>query len=128
MTWLKKILKSFFFSPINTVFFIALLYFGAQAYFFDPTIKSKLICLAVLAIWIFLFLARHVVLLLVVLGLLGAGSYMYYQYSHKEQRQCEESGRYWNKKTSTCEDNIPLLEQVKRFLKKKILESQTTEK
>ena len=121
---LKFILKS----PINSIFILAAVCFAVIAFGISPTLENKTIFFVIIGLWVFWFLAKQVLIILVVLGLLGGGAYLYYEYSHQEQRQCEQSGGFWNKETKTCEETVPLWEkakrQVKRFIKKLVLESE----
>ncbi len=125
---LGKFLKSFIKSPINTLFILAAVCFAVIAFGISPTLENKTIFFVIIGLWVFWFLAKQVLIILVVLGLLGGGAYLYYEYSHQEQRQCEQSGGFWNKETKTCEETVPLWEkakrQVKRFIKKLVLESE----
>ena len=124
----KKLLKFFIKSPINTLFVLAAVCFAIMAFGISPSLENKTIFFIIIGLWVFWFLAKQVLIILVVLGLLSGGAYLYYEYSHREQRQCEQSGGFWNKETKTCEENVPLLEkakrQVKRFIKKIVLESE----
>ena len=114
---MKKIIKTIIFSPINTAFVVVLFYFAMQAYFFDPSVANKIAFFAILGLWIFWFLAKKIFLLIAVLLLLCLGGYGYYNHLHKAQKQCEESGGYWNEETKECEEKVPLWEQIKRFIK-----------
>ena len=96
-SWLKRFFKIFLFSPVNMVFIVALLWFAAKAYIWEPSFSNKIIVYAILGLWIFWIIARYMIILFVALALLAGGYYAYYQYSHREQRKCEETGGYWNK-------------------------------
>ena len=122
--WWVVLLKKMLFSPINTVFILAILYFAAQVYLFEGTMTNKLILFAFIFGWLLLFLLKHLFILFVVLALVAGGGFLYYQQTQQEIRKCEESGGYWNKKTKTCEKTVPLLEQAKRFIKKAFIEVQ----
>lgn len=123
-SWWWKLAKKMLFSPINTAFILAILYFAAQVYLFEDSITNRLILFALIGGWLLLFLLKHMVLLLVVLILVAGGGFFYYQQTQQEIRKCEEAGGYWNKKTKTCEKTVPLLEQAKRFIKKALIETQ----
>lgn len=128
VSWWKKILKYILKSPVNTIFIVALLYFGVRAFAFDQTFTKTMTFFAIAALWVFWFVAKQVFIFLIVLGLLAGGGYYYYQYLHLEEKKCEESGGYWNKETKACEEKVPLLEQAKRFLKKVVNDVKTVQK
>lgn len=126
--WWVKLLKFCVKYPVNTLFTVASGYFASQAYLFDQTVTMKVAFFAILGLWVFWFLAKQIFVLLIMLGLIGGGAYLYYEYQHREIKKCEESGGYWNKETKTCEEEVPLLEQAKRYLKKMINEFQHEDK
>lgn len=119
-SWLKRFFKIFLFSPVNMVFIVALLWFAAKAYILEPSFSNKIIVYAILGLWIFWIIARYMIILFVALALLAGGYYAYYQYSHREQRKCEETGGYWNEKTNTCEAKRTILEKIDTFIKEQM--------
>ena len=113
--WFIKILKKCLFSPINTFFFLALIYFGLQAYVFSPSIGNKISMYAVIVLWIFWFIAKYLIILIFVLAIIGGGAYMYYEHTQKEVRKCEDAGGYWNKNTKSCEKKLTLWEKISKL-------------
>ncbi len=101
---LKRIVLSALKSPINTVLLVLLLYFGLKAYAFDGTLLDKLTAFGVLALWMFWFIAKHMLIILVLLVLLGGSAYFYYEYAHQQEKECERNGGEWNDQTKTCEE------------------------
>ncbi len=100
---LKKILLWFIGSPVRSVFIVLLLYFAIIVWLFDG-LADKLFLVGVFVLWLFWFFAKNMIKVLLFLVILGAAGHAYYQYSHREQIQCEESGGVWNKKTKTCDE------------------------
>lgn len=113
--WLKRFFKAFLFSPVNLVFIIALSWFGAKAYLWEPSFTNKIIFFGIIGLWVFWIIARYMIILFVVLALLGGGYYAYYQYSHREIKKCEESGGIWNKETKTCEAKLTIWQKIDRL-------------
>ena len=111
----KKILKRIIKSPINSIFIIALLYFGMQAFMFSQTLSDKVAFFAVIGVWVLFFIAKQIFLFLIILLLLGGGAYLYYDYTHHEAKQCEQNGGYWNSNTQTCEEKKSSWERLKAF-------------
>jgi|GEM_PF-437009 len=109
---IKRFFKAFLFSPVNMIFAVATAFFAAKAYMWDPTWTNKLIFFGIAGLWIFWIIARYMVILFVIAALLGGGYYMYYQYSTREIRKCEQSGGVWNKETKTCEEKVSLLNKA----------------
>lgn len=124
--WWKKLLKVMIKSPINSIFVISVIYCVVQAFVFSPTFYNKVLLFAVVCLWVFWFLAKQIFIVLILLGLLCSGGYLYYEYTHKEIRECEEAGRYWNSETKTCEENVPFMEKAKRFIKSFVIDIKTT--
>lgn len=109
--FLKLILKS----PIRSIFVVALMYFGAQAFVFSQTLTDKIAFFAVIGVWILFFVAKQMFFFLTLLCLLGGGAYLYYDYTHREAKQCEQEGGYWNANTQTCEEKKSSWERLKAF-------------
>ena len=109
---IKRFFKAFLFSPVNMIFAVAAAFFAAKAYMWDPTWTNKLIFFGIAGLWIFWIIARYMVILFVIAALLGGGYYMYYQYSTREIKKCEQSGGVWNKETKTCEEKVSLLNKA----------------
>lgn len=101
---LKHILLSALKSPVNTILFLAFAYFGLKAYVFGDAFMDKLIMFGILALWMFWFIAKHMLIILMLLILLGGSAYFYYEYLHQQEKECEASGGAWNVKTKTCEE------------------------
>ena len=130
---IKRFLKAFLFSPVNLIFAVATAFFAAKAYMWEPTWMNKLIFFGVAGLWVFWIVARYMVVLFIVAALLGGGYYMYYQYSTREIRKCEQSGGIWNKETKTCEEKVSIIDKaINQFNKlfgnekDKTVESQNT--
>ena len=119
-SWTKKIIKTVLLSPVNITFAIVAVYFGMKAYSWEPSFTNQIIFFAVLGLWAFWIIARYMVILFVILALAGGGYYMYYQYSTREIRACEEKGGVWNKETKTCEEKVTLVNKVISQVKKLI--------
>lgn len=113
--WWKRLLKAVFFSPVNFLFIVALIYFALKAYLFDPSITNKLIVAGIVGLWMFWFIAKHMLALFLVLLLLGGGAYLYYDFSHRESKKCEASGGYWNENTKSCEAKLSLWERAQKL-------------
>lgn len=101
---LKRIILSALKSPINTVLLVLLLYFGLKAYAFDGTLLDKLTAFGVLALWMFWFIAKHMLMILLLILFLSGGAYFYYEYTHQQEKECEANGGEWNRKTKVCEE------------------------
>lgn len=114
-SWLTRFFKGFLFSPVNLVFIIALSWFGAKAYLWEPSFTNKIIFFGIIGLWMFWIIARYMIILFVVLALLGGGYYAYYQYSNREIKKCEESGGVWNKETKTCEAKLTIWQKIDRW-------------
>ena len=108
----KRFLKTFLFSPVNLIFAIATAFCAAKAYMWDPTWMNKIIFFAVAGLWAFWIIARYMVVLFVIAALLGGGYYIYYQYSTREIRKCEQSGGVWNKETKTCDAKVSMVDRI----------------
>ncbi len=112
---LKRLLKACLRSPVNFLFSCAVVYCALQAYVLAPSLINKMILLGVVGLWMIWFLAKHLIVLLVVLALLGGGAYVYYELTGREARKCEENGGFWNKNTQTCEEKVSLFDKVKKL-------------
>ncbi len=110
--WTTRIIKNFFLSPVNIIFAIAAAYFGAQAYFWEPTFMNRIIFFGIVGLWVFWIVARYMIVLFIIFALIGGGYYAYHQYSTREIRKCEASGGVWNKETKTCEAKVSLIENI----------------
>lgn len=108
----KRFFKAFLFSPVNMIFAIATAFFAAKAYMWDPSWTNRLIFFGIAGLWVFWIVARYMVILFVIVALLGGGYYMYYQYSTREIRKCEQAGGVWNKETQTCEAKISIIDKA----------------
>lgn len=115
LSFWKKFLKLLINSPIRSIFILALLYFGVQAFVFSQTLADKIAFFAVIGVWILFFVAKQIFLFLVLVCLLGGGAYLYYDYTHREAKQCEQNGGYWNNNTQTCEEKKSSWERLKAF-------------
>ena len=115
---LKIILKRAIKSPINSIFIVAALYSATQAFLLSQTFSDKAVFFMVIGVWILFFLAKQLFLFLILILLLGGGAYLYYDYTHKEARQCEENGGYWNSNTQICEEKKSSCEKLKNFWEK----------
>lgn len=100
-------------SPVNTLFAAALLYnavyiyvLGHDAFFY------KMVMLGIVLLWMLWFVAKYALTLILILGVLGVGAYLYYDYSRQEIVKCEEAGGYWNKKTQKCEEKRTFWQQL----------------
>ena len=91
-------------SPINTILFLAFSYFGLKAYVFGDALIDKLIMFGILALWMFWFIAKHMLMILLLILLLGGGAYFYYEYTHQQEKECEANGGEWNRDTKVCEE------------------------
>lgn len=110
-----RLLKRCLLSPINTVLLVAVLYFAVRVYFFESSFSDKALLCGTVALWVFWFVAKQIFMLLVLLGLLGGGAYIYYHYSRLEAIKCEDAGGYWNDNTKTCEAKRSLWEKIQNF-------------
>ncbi len=109
----KRIVFSALKSPINTFFILIL--FGYAFYIYglgNDAFFHKIQMIGIFLLWMLWLIARYVLVLLLVFGLIGVGAYLYYDYTHQEQWQCEEDGGYWNKKTKICEEKRTFWQQV----------------
>ena len=68
--------------------------------------------LGIVLLWILWCIAKYVLTLILILGVLGIGAYLYYDYSQREVVECEKTGGYWNKKTQKCEEKRSFWQQV----------------
>ena len=100
-------------SPVNTLFALVLLGYAFYIYILgNDAFFHKIQMLGIFLLWMLWLIARYVLVLLLVFGLFGVGSYLYYDYTHQEQWQCEENGGYWNKQTKKCEEKRTFWQQL----------------
>lgn len=99
-------------SPINTLLAIGLAYFAAKVYLFDGDFTDKLAMFVIIGLWIFWFIAKHMLLLFILLALAASGVYWHYTHWQQVQAECEQNGGYWNSKTKTCEENQSFWQQI----------------
>ncbi|MBQ7285449.1 MAG: hypothetical protein IJW72_04275 [Alphaproteobacteria bacterium] len=100
-------------SPIHTMFVMALLYGAFYIYVLgNDDFYYKMVMLGIVLLWILWCIAKYVLTLILILGVLGIGAYLYYDYSQREVVECEKTGGYWNKKTQKCEEKRSFWQQV----------------
>lgn len=102
-------------SPINTLFVLALLYFGFRGFVWGGAVADKTAVFAVLALWAFYLLAKKAFKIILIIILLLCGGYGYYHYTHLEESQCEQSGGVWNSKKRVCEEKIGLWKRIQKM-------------
>lgn len=113
--WLARAGLFFIKSPVNMIFALALAYFASKAYLFSGGLTDKLIMFGIIGLWMFWFIAKHILILALTLVLLGGGAYWYYSYTHQAENECRENGGEWNKKTKTCEEKSGWLAKVQKL-------------
>ena len=117
--WFIRLLKAMLFSPLNSLAILALLYFGFQAYVLgNSPWLNKMYMLGVVALWAFLFLAKNLLKLILILLLAAILFYGYYTYSRRDITACEESGGTWNSQTEQCEAPRTWLDKLKEIWQK----------
>lgn len=91
-------------APVNTAFAVFAAYFALKAYVFDGGFTDKAAVFGIIGLWMFWFVARHMLLLFLVIVLMAGSAWWYYSYMHRAESACEENGGVWNRKTETCEE------------------------
>lgn len=112
---LGKILLSVITSPINIILGAALAYFAAKVYFFNGGFLDKVYMFGVIALWMFWFIAKHMLLLMLLLIMAGGGFYWYYTWQHQAEQACKESGGVWNKQTKICEEKTGFWAKIEKL-------------
>ncbi len=113
--YLSRILRLILKSPVNTLFIIFLAYFALKVYLWDGGLLDKAAMIGIIGLWMFWFIAKHMLLLFLVLLLLGGGFYWYYSGADSAQSVCEEDGGIWDSKTKTCRGEDNWLSAVKKI-------------
>lgn len=109
----KRFLLGCLKSPVNTIFAAALLYGAFYIYVLgNDAFYYKMLMLGVVLLWMLWIVAKYALTLILILSLLGVGTYLYYDYSRQEIVKCEESGGHWNKKNKKCEEKRGFWQQV----------------
>ncbi len=87
-----------------SILFLFFSYFGQNDYVFGDAMIDKLIMFGILALWMFWFIAKHMLMILLLILFLSGGAYFYYEYTHQQEKECEANGGEWNRKTKVCEE------------------------
>ena len=114
-SFLRKLLGWTVRNPINVICLIVLGYCAIQIYILEnDVVTHRVVMFGTVGAWIVLFLANHllkvILLLVVVLGI----AYGWFQFSNKDKIACEEQGGFWNENTLDCEKKISFWEQLNK--------------
>ena len=114
----RRLIKFIFRNPFNILCALALVFCAFEAYVAQNDVTMyKMIMLGIVALWLFLFIAKsffRIVVLLVIVGAIAGG---WFYFMGRDKAACEEKGGFWNKNTMTCEEKIPLLDKISKFFK-----------
>ena len=115
---LGSIIGFIFRNPINILALIVVLYSSFQIFVLDkPDFSYKIALAAAVGIWLLLFIAKHLLKILVLAVIIGAGAYAWYSFSSQDKIACEEKGGFWNENTLTCEEKVPFMQKLEKFFK-----------
>ena len=116
-SWIKKVLKWLFLSPVNAVFILLLTYYGVRIFLLgQDSMAVKAQGAGVLFLWILWFAAKSIIKLLFVVMLVLAVAYGWYQYSRHDEIVCKDNGGNWNRELKICEEKLTLWQQIKRMM------------
>ena len=102
--WFRRFLLLAVKSPVSTALALFLAYFALKAYVFGGGFTDEAAVFGIIGLWMFWFIARHLLLLLALVVLLGGGAWWYCSYARRAETACEESGGVWNRENKTCEE------------------------
>ena len=105
-------------NPINILCVLALGFCAFEAYILkNDTTLYQMIMVGIVAVWVFLFIAKSFFRIVVLLLIAGAIACGWFYYTGRDKAACEEKGGFWNKNTMTCEEKVPLLDRIGKLLK-----------
>lgn len=117
-SWLSGALGFIFRNPVSLICLGGLIYCAVQAYALNNSPFMHKAAMAGIAVfWLFLFIARNMFKLLILLLVGGGIAYGWFYFSERDKKACEESGGFWNKNTMTCEEKVSWWSKAQKFFK-----------
>ncbi len=114
-SFLRRLLGLIIRNPINTLCLLVVGYCVFQVYVLENDIATyNLIMFGVIGAWLVLFLARHLLKVIVLLIIIGGVVYGWLHFANKDKIACEEQGGFWNENTLNCEKKISFWEQLNK--------------
>ena len=105
-------------NPLNILCVLALGFCAFEAYVLqNDTTLYQMIMIGIVAVWVFVFIAKSFFRIVVLLLIAGAIACGWFYYTGRDKAACEEKGGFWNKNTMTCEEKVPLLDRIGKLLK-----------
>ena len=118
LTPVRRFISFILRNPINILCVLALSFCAFEAYIAKTDVAMyKMIMFSIVAVWLFLFIAKsffRIIVLFVIVGAIAGG---WFYFMGRDKAACEEKGGFWNKNTMTCEEKIPLLDKIGKLLK-----------
>ena len=103
--WYIRLVLAAIKSPVQTALLCMLLYFACKGYVFQiEPITNKMYMVGVLIVGLLWFMAKNILKIILLAGLIAYGFYMYHTVETRELHACETSGGTWNEKTQKCEE------------------------
>lgn len=116
--WGNRLLGFVFRNPISLICLGAVAYCAVQAYVLNNSpFMYKAVMAGIVVFWLFLFIAKNMLKLFVLLLLLAGIAYGWFYFTGRDQKACEEKGGFWNKNTMTCEEKVSFWKQAQKFFK-----------
>ncbi len=101
----KRCLSAALHNPIATIVISVILYCLFQAFILGNTPwLYKTIITGIIGIWIFMFIAKHLLKLILLIIAATCVFFGYAYWSNQDKRNCEAEGKYWNAETKICEE------------------------
>ena len=116
----KRLLIAAIHNPLVTAIILVILYCLVQAFIFNNTPwLYKTIVTGIVGIWIFMFIAKHLFKLVLLVIAVACIFFGYVYWNGQDKRVCEHDGGKWNEKTQTCEEKKSWWENSFNFGKEK---------
>lgn len=116
--WFGRFLGFVFSNPVSLICLGAIVYCAVQAYVLNNSpFMYKAAMAGVVVFWLFLFIAKNMFKLVVLLLIAGGIAFGWFYFTGRDKKACEESGGFWNKNTMTCEEKVSWWKQAQKFFK-----------
>ena len=111
----RKFLGLIIHNPINALCLAVAIYCALQIYILEnDVITHKIVMFGTVGAWIVLFLANHLLKVVLFLIIIGGIAYGWFLFTNKDKIACEEEGGFWNENTVICEEKISLWKKLNK--------------
>lgn len=114
-SFLRKLFGLVIRNPFNALCSVVTIYCVLQIYILkNDIVTHKIVMFGAVGAWIVLFLANHLLKVILLLIIIGSIAYGWFHFTNKDKIVCEEDGGFWNENTLSCEEKISLWEKLNK--------------